>query len=197
MKITICKPGARAVRRRQRAAATDSQGADSPPVGRVGAHRRHLRAFETGTPERAQHGGYYDDVEHELIKRPNGLRYSTERGPVKARRRRYGCDIDRLRIDDDLKQAARRLVDLAARAEWLGNIRSPLSRMIDSKPRPVRDDREAPDPDDMRIRAAMAARKLDQVLGALSIRRRVIGGARLSERDVVIRVILGGVPVAK
>ena len=159
---------------------------------RVAAARdlaRRTNGREVGPALRAQHGAWRDEVERAPAPVPPGVRYSTEPGREVARRRRYGAALDRLSLPDELRRVAEEMAALAAAAERLGNLRGCLAEAR-------RGDPDA-DPDAARRRVVMAAARWRRVVAALPDERVMLGGALVSERELVLRVVIAGAPLTR
>lgn len=191
-----------------RSAAVDRRGAALTKIPRLEAELSEKRlsarlgasqaigqsraGYEVGPAERAAHGGWVEDLELSAVARPAHCRASTERGVVIGRRRRYGGDIERLRVDERLKRAARHYAMLAEASRRVAHMRGCLASL-----EPLGGgggDGEGADVARRRFVSAEGAFR--RARARLSPAGRMVAGAPLSPRAVVQAVVIDGAPLS-
>ena len=154
--------------------------------------RRKPGAFDAETPWRRQHGFAVAETEVTAAAEAAGVRYSTEPGEVVSRRWRYGEAWKRLRLEPDVRLKGDELRAWHERAQALGSVGSSLSQMI------AEFDGLGPnegDPDGTRARIVSAANKWDAAVKALSLVSHPVGGVKVTEKLILLRVLIHGVPL--
>ena len=174
--------------RRRRADRVILDAAEAALRARVDAVRgAPATGYEAGPRWRALHGDYREEVEHAGPGRAGPYRYSTDPGPVSSRRRRYG-GLERLKLDPETRAAAERLIALHEAAQRLSAVRGCLAEAK----------RGGEDHSDA-TRAALVrnADKWRRAAAALGCVQQRLGGMLVSEREVVLRVAIGGAALSR